>query len=262
MPDAGFNLGSYQKFIRFERKEVTEILIAGLVMGFIVSFARWGEGNTADLAVGFANLLLGVVMSLFILVVFSFASKVAAVKKGYLARFKISYGMVIASLVVAFLSYGAVWFFPVGGISMETERRLRIGMFRYQFNLKEQSIISFFGPLAVLHAALLIKTIAILTNFAFIPKLLLLDYLKMSVLFSILIMLPLPSLNGLHIFFDRPGKYFMFFGNILGTAVALFYIDNIFLSILVSLIFAGLFLFIGTKLMDSLNKVEAPAKKN
>lgn len=256
MPDAGFTLGSYQKFIRFEKKEVIELFIGALVMGFVVSFARWGDGATADLLVGFRNLLIGVLMSIVVLFVFSFASKVAAVKKGYLARFKISYGMVIASLVITFLTYGAIWFFPIGGITMETERRLRIGMFRYQFNLKEQSNISFFGPFGVLKAAFAIKILAILTNFAFIPKPMLLDFLKISVLFAIFVMLPFPSLNGLHIFFDRPGKYFMFFGATVGLSIAIFFIDNIFLSLLVALIFAALFLFLGSKLMDSLNAVK------
>ena len=260
MPDAGLSLGSYQKFVTFEKKEVSEIFIGALVMGFIAGFARWGAGNQVDFLLGIRNTLLGVGISLFVLFIFAFATKTSAVKRGYDAKFKLSYPMVIASMVIVFVSYGSIWFFPIGGVMMDTNKKLRLGMFRYQFNLKEQSLVNFFGPFAVLLSVFFIKTLASLTNFAFIPENILLDLIRISVMFSLLIMLPIPGLNGLNIFFERPGKYFMYLGVIVGLSISLFAIDNIFLSLLIGFIFAGVFLFLGLKLMDALN-AEKPKKK-
>jgi len=252
MPDLGMNLGNYQKLLTFDKKEIINLIIGAVIMGFIAGFTKWGQGKIVDFRYGLNNLLIYTTISLIILFFFAISTKIIAIKKGYIVTYSLSMPMIITSLVLAFLTYGTLWFFPVASIQVEHNKKLRLGFFRFQFNLKEQSMIAFFGPFTILCIAFLFKSFGMATNFILLDKEWMIEILKIAVLFSVQIMLPLPGLNGLLIFFERPGKYFLFFGLIIGLAISVFFIDNFLISILVAIVFSLLFFVVGNKLMDKL----------
>ncbi|MBN2881650.1 hypothetical protein JXM83_06395 [Candidatus Woesearchaeota archaeon] len=249
MPDQGFSLGTYHKHFKFDKKEVAIVLIVALVIGFITSFTKWGSDATPDVVVGLSNLFISTIISLVILLMFISVTKFTAIKRGYDVKIETSPIMIFISIMVSFISYGVVWFFPIMGLSISHNKKLRLGMFRYEANLKEMSMISFVGPFAILLMSFFFK---IFMNMAQIDSFWFAESIKIATFLAVYTMLPLPKMNGLHIIFDSREKYFMYFGTIIGLSLSVLLIDNLLLALVIAIIFSGLFFWLGMKLLEKI----------
>lgn len=250
MPSTGFNIATYVKYLKLEKNELKNFLIASIVLAFIISFTQWGEGNVARIEVGLLNFLVSFIISSTILGIFMFTSKIVALTRGYTANIVLSYPMILVSILVTFVSYGAFWFFPILGINLEHQKKLRLGMFRYELNLKEISLVAFSGPLGVLFMSFFLKLFIQFLNFdAFWFT----QAIKVAAAFSLFVMLPFPKTNGMLIFFDSREKYFMYLGVIVGFALSIFFIDNLLLILLSAILFSALFFYFGLKILEKIS---------
>jgi hypothetical protein len=246
MPDMYFDLGTYKKYLKFDKKEIRNLIISAIVIAFIVSFNEWGEGKTAELSVGLFNLSISFIITLAALLLFMFFCKGAAIKRGYSATLSMSNPMILISIMIAFFSYGTVWFFPFFGITVEHNKQLRLGMFRYQMNLKEIAFASFAGPFFLLLSAFILRWI-------FGTGSLMELVVKIFIAIAVYTMLPLPKTNGMNIFFNSRPKYFMYLGVVIGLALSVLFVDNFLLALLVAIGFSTLFLWAGMKLFEKIS---------
>jgi len=249
MPRTGIDISTYQKYLKIEKEELRSFFISTFILAFIISFTQWGVGDSAQINVGLYNLFISILISGAIISIFMFISKLVAISRGYTANIVISYLMVLTSLLVVFISYGKIWFFPILGINLEHQKKLRLGMFRYELNLKEISMVAFAGPLGLLFMSFFMRLFIEFLGFdAFWFS----QAIKVAAAFSLFTMLPFPKTNGMLIFFDSREKYFMYLGVIVGFALSIFFIDNLLLVLLTAIIFSALFFYFGLKLLEKI----------
>lgn len=201
---------------RFNKAEWLGLLGTVIITAFIFTFRDWGQ-DTFDLLQGLRNLIL---VSFIVAISFLFrlaCQKIYALSNGYQAEFKVWWVGSIIALVLAFLTSGRIPLILIGGMSVAFMVRQRLGQFRYGFSYFHNGAISAWGIIGNLIMAILF-TIGVL----FFPADSLAYYLFhkgliINIIMAICMLLPLPQLDGLNIFF---GSRFMYLGIILATILA------------------------------------------
>src|SRR4030042_1348365 len=101
--------GRIKEYFRFEKKEVTGIIISILIIAFIVSFKNWGT-DKFDVISGINNFFSAILIVALAYIVHISVQKIYALKMGYTADFTYSlYGLIIG-LVICFASNGFLFF--------------------------------------------------------------------------------------------------------------------------------------------------------
>lgn len=193
-----------KKFLRFDRHELTTILIAVFVTTFIFSFRDWGD-TSFNLGIGLQNFLLVFIVSL-ISFFFRFScQKIYGLSTGYNAKFKIWWAGLIITLVFAFLSAGRIPLILVGTMVSAFMIKQRLGEFRYGANYSENSMIGMWGLLGNLIMAILFSIGALIfpDNYFFGMGVFL------NIIMAFCALIPLPQLDGLSIFFGSRTIYMM-----------------------------------------------------
>ncbi len=191
-----------KKFLRFSKQEMITILIAVFVTAFIFSFRDWGE-DTFNLTLGLTNLFL-----VFLVAGFSFffrqsCQKIYALSTGYKAEFKIWWGGIAIALVFAFLSAGRIPLIIAGTMVSAFMIKQRLGEFRYGFSYGEASMTGMWGLLGNLIAAIFFSIGAY-----FLPGNYFFDMgVFLNIIMAFCSLIPLPQLDGLHIFFGSRAVY-------------------------------------------------------
>ncbi len=223
---AGFTY-HVKRYFSFSRDEWTALFITAVVMGFVLSFNKWGA-TTFDLSVGVKNLLLALSASVALLIVHVGAQKLAGIYYGV----KVAYGKytigLLVGVLVTLLSFGYLPLFFPGHLTYETIPNLRVGKFRAAMVKKwEIALIAFAGPLASLLLTIPFNLLQAATGLAVFHTL-----IVVSVLLAVFAMIPLPiiqtpnpytvymsrmesfegSTPGFDIFFSSPSWYFFLAG--------------------------------------------------
>ena len=189
-------------FLRYNPHELSGLAVAILITGFIFSFRDWGA-DTFDALIGLRNLFL-----VFIIAGISFffrtaCQKIYALNEGYKAEFKPWWMGMGLSLVLGLVTQG---YFPtilIGTMSVAFMVRQRLGEFRHAFSYWHNAIIAYWGMLGNLIMAVLFSI-----GVYFSPES---YFFNKGVLLNLIMaacsLLPLPQLDGLHIFFGSRKIY-------------------------------------------------------
>src|SRR3989344_5838616 len=138
--------------MQFSKTEITKIIIASIITGFVFSFNQWGD-ETFSLTIGLLNLSMAVFICLIIYTVHALSQKIAALKSACETEFdlitakkisyKISMGVPkylryigpIITILISLLSNGKALFIAIATFNEKVIRSKRIG-FKWT-NLKE-----------------------------------------------------------------------------------------------------------------------------
>jgi hypothetical protein len=221
--------GRIKEYFKFEKREVTGIVISVLIIAFILSFKDWGT-EKFDVVSGVNNLAATILIVSLAYIVHVSVQKIYALKMGYLAEFQYSlYGLIIG-LVLCFASNGFLFFLGSGEVQLRHVPRWRVGKFRYGLNYWDYAKISFAGPMANVFLAIFFKMLS-WTGSPLIEKAIL-----ANILIAIFSLVPVPGNDGLNLFFGSKPFYAFSVGTIVGISMLLLYVKIIWLSILMGFI--------------------------
>lgn len=208
----------------FTRRELRDLLIVVLVIGFTFSFCDWGPSGSCttqdfNFFVGLGNLILLLIIAGLSVGVHESAHRILALSIGMKSEFRIWWGGLISSIIIVFATSS---FLPrpislilPGGVVNAIIVRQRLGEFRYGTKYWDNGIIALYGPLANLALAALAK---LMLSFApqswFLQKL-----VFVNVIFAICTMLPFPQLDGISVLFAGRLLYVITFFAITGIGI-------------------------------------------
>ncbi|MBI5388972.1 hypothetical protein HZB01_01170 [Candidatus Woesearchaeota archaeon] len=221
-------------YFKFSPKEVQNIMISVVVMGFMVSFREWGITNEVNVYLGFFNWFNASLIILLTMIVWMTFCRLFSIIVGFRGEFKFWPGGLVFALIVTFVTRGYVWFlFLPGGLIVQHLTTHRIGYFRYGRNNQAYAIACMAGPIALIFLALFFRMLL-----GFFPENpLLIKAVAINLWFAVINMLPIPPLNGAHIFyFSRPLYAFL-----LGLFIAIGALLALNVSFWLTLIIAALF---------------------
>ncbi len=236
MGDLAYNI---KKYFRFEASEIRAIIIGVVVLGFIISFDEWGIGKEVDLYYGLRNFFNAILIMLLAMLVHISAQRIAALSVGFRAEYRIwMYGIIIG-VILAFFSGGKLWFLAAGGVIVHHMAGHRLGYFRYGLNYWPLGMIGISGPIANLALAIIFKILLI--NF---PENILLEKaMAVNIWYALFSMLPIPPLDGSHMFFASRPFYVFVFGAMIGLSVCIYFLGP-WISLFLGLLFGVLCLMI------------------
>jgi Zn-dependent protease len=189
------------KYFSFTRKEVSGIVVASIIFGFIVSYRDWGYGDEWELFVGLKNWINGSLISLLAILVHEAGHKFVGVMRGYKVETSIWWTGLFIALIVCFISRGHVWFFVLSAITLHHLSIQRLGKYRYGIRPIDLGMIALSGSLANIFLATFLQTLVLWfpslpLNAALVHKAFIINWAVAA--FNIL---PIPPLDGIHLFF-------------------------------------------------------------
>jgi hypothetical protein len=123
-----FELSSrMREYYAFTKKEVRDLAIAIFIIGFIFSFREWGTSGGVDVLLGFRNFVLMLFITALSFFVHQSVHRIYALFIGFKAEFKLWWGGLIASLILAFATNGIVQLVLPGGMVASLLVRHRLG---------------------------------------------------------------------------------------------------------------------------------------
>lgn len=175
-------------------KEVRDILLSVIVLGFIFSFGQWGE-NGFDLNAGLFNwfkacLVVGVAFA-----AHELAHKFVAQSYDAKAEYKMWPQGLLLSVFLTFISNGAMVFAAPGFVAISTAYFTRIGYKFVKLSLEEKGRIALSGPMAGLGVAVLAKIVQPL-----LPSTIFLQLVQINAWLALFNLIPFPPLDGSKVF--------------------------------------------------------------
>lgn len=203
-------------FFSFSKQEISGLIVAVLITGFVFSFRDWGI-ETLDLAIGLRNLFIASFVAAISFFLRISMQKIYALAKGYKTEFKIWWTGLIISLIVAFVSAGRLPLVLIGASVSSFMIKQRLGEFRYGFSHSENATIALWSVLGSLITATLFAA-----GLHFAPGSYLFNKgLLLNLIMALCALVPLPQLEGLQIYFGSRIKYFVGIFAVLLTSLLL-----------------------------------------
>jgi len=189
-------------FYRFSWQELSGLIVAIIVTGFIFSFRDWGV-EQFDLIIGLKNFIFVTFIAAISFIFRLSAQKIYGLSEGHKPEFKVWWTGLLVSLVIAFFSFGKLPLIFAGTMVSSFMVRQRLGEFRYGFSYRINGMIAMFGILGNLILAILfaIGVYAYPESFFFSKG------LWLNLIMAFCAVLPLPQLDGLNIFFGSRFLY-------------------------------------------------------
>lgn len=226
------------EYFQFSKQEVIALLSVIVITGFIFSFRDWG-GSSFDLGLGVQHLFLAVLLAGIAFFGRVAVQKIVGLSMGFQGTFTVWWTGVILSLLAAFVTKGVVTVILPGGLAMAMMVRHRLGEFRYGFNYWEQGLMTYAGSVGNVILALLFKVgLTVFPGSWFFQKGLLLN-----VVVALCAFLPLPRLDGLHLFYSSRLWYFFLYGIIIGISILIFF-ANVFYTLIGGIAIGALIWFL------------------
>lgn len=197
-----------KRHFRFSIKEVRDLFITIFVLAFV--FGYNDKSETFNAAHWGFNYLKMVIILFITVVVHEAGHKVAALEMGLRAEYKIWPTGLIIGIMFAFLTKGNWYIVLPGGMVLTHMAVQRIGHFRYGLNYITQGLLATAGPISNLVFATFFKTLAL---FHIMPDFFnLLTFINLY--YAIWTFLPLPNLDGIHMFYGSRLWYVFAFGTL------------------------------------------------
>src|SRR3989338_1013361 len=138
---------SLKRYANLRPQEARALIYSILVIGFIITFRKWGISKDIDFFYGFVNLLGGLLIAGITLYGRLMLQKAAALGAEFQAEYKMwSLGLLIA-LILAFLTNGNLWFLIPGGIYLHFMPGHRLGWVRYGLSYFGVGVVALFGTI-------------------------------------------------------------------------------------------------------------------
>jgi Zn-dependent protease len=223
-----------KRYFKFSRKEKKDLLIVTFVLGFIFSFRDWGSG-AVDIATGVRNLVIAIIVAALSVLVHESAHRIGGLWIGFKAEFRMWWGGLIGSLIIAFVSLGHIPLVLPGGVVNNLMVRHRLGEFRYGVNYWDNGLVALYGPLSNLFLAFIGKFfLDFFPQSYFLEKLFILN-----ILFAVCTLLPLPNLDGINVFFGSRMMYIIGYAAVIAVSLLLYLpkVLSVPLAALIALIF-------------------------
>ena len=211
----------------FSKEEIKQIVITSLMIGFVWSFGKWGEGNTVNFLEGIINLGLGCLYALIGIVFNQTGQRTLSVYYGYDPSYEYGILGLMIALVITFASRGLLIFFLPGAINIRHLTASRLGEFRYYTNDWEWAKICFIGPFLNILLVMLLSP--------FKSNQIIFDLMIMNIFFAIYALIPLPGNLGLHLFYPHI-HFWTFTVAMVITATLLVFFLPIWVTLLASII--------------------------
>ncbi|MFO8016596.1 MAG: hypothetical protein R6U32_05815 [Candidatus Woesearchaeota archaeon] len=209
-----------KKYYGFSPEELRAIAVGVLVIAFVISFNEWGV-NEFNLAYGLRNLFNAILIVLLSFLIHISAQRVAGLFSGFLVEYRPwLYGLGIA-LILTIVSRGNLWFIAPGGIAVYHMTGHRLGSFRYGLNFWPLGLTGIAGPIGTVLLAIFFKLLLYVSP----GNVLLQKALVFNIWYAILTMLPIPPLDGSHMFFASRLFYVFSYGCIIGLCVSLYFFN-------------------------------------
>lgn len=226
-----------QNHFRMNKQEIYSFFIATVIVAFIVGF---DDKNPTFVFVDWIfNLFNTWILAIFS-IFFAFAvQKIYALQKGYNTSFKLSKLGLLLGLLLSVFTLGRFWYILiVFTIGITHIVGLRLGEFTRGPNFKEMGTIAMMAPMSSIFLAVVFKLLSNLSN----------SYLlQLGIIFNIAFalsnILPIPPLNGHHLFYASRIRYIFLVAFIVSLGVLLLTL-NIFWSILLAIIGAAIIGFL------------------
>lgn len=218
-----------KRYFPFSKSELNSFLLIVLVFAVIFSFDKWGV-DKFDFLLGIKNLLIALVIVLAGVFVHHAAQRIAALAFGYKAEHKVWWTGLLVSFFVTLLTNGK---FPVFAASSVMPRILPAHRLGKPFKMMQSHIgfIALSGPLA----NIIVAAIAGLFPGALAAKIVL-----FNILFAAFSLLPLPPLDGAHVFFASRLTYVFIACTIIGFALIAGFVPISTLAALLLAVFIGI----------------------
>lgn len=220
-----------KKYFSFSESEIRALGISILVMAFIFSAARGGPEDVFVASYWVKNFFVGMLIAMLALIVHQTAQRVVGLSVGFRVEYRLWLYGIFIGLVIAVISKGAIWFLAPGGILVYHMAGHRLGSFRYGLNYWPLGMTGLAGPLANIGLALIFKVLLVVAP----GNIVLLDALKFNLYFAVFSMLPVPPLDGSHLFFASRMTYVFAFCAMVAGAIAMFFL-GIFVSLLLAVV--------------------------
>ena len=226
-------------YFGFDKQEVSPLIIAILITGFIFSFRDWGV-EQFNLAIGLKSLITVIIIAA-ISFFFRFScQKIYGLSQGYKVQFRVWWAGLVIALVIAFVTIGRLPLVLIGGAFASFIVKQRLGEFRYGMSHTQRGVIAVWGILGNLIMAILFAIGAY-----FVPQSFFFNkgvILNLIMGFSALI--PLRQLDGLAIFFSSRILYYIIIFTVLLATVLL--VTKTKIGLLLAIIIASIVLIIYT----------------
>jgi len=211
-----------RKYFKFEKTEIRNIIIISLIFGFIASYRAWGEG-AAFVSVGLKNLFNSILIVISAIIVHESAHKLAGVIRGHKVKISAWWPGIFGALILCIVSRGKLWFFGLSGIFLQRLPSQKLGKYRYDTRKLDISMVALAGPMANIVLATFLKTLVLWfptlpLNTALIHQAFLINWV-----IAICNLLPIPPLDGVHIFFQSRLLFITIFGFILGYGILIYF---------------------------------------
>jgi hypothetical protein len=178
-----------EKF-KFSSYEIKSLIVTIFVLGFILSFTKWGL-QAFDAGTGIRNLVMTTIVVALSILVKLIVQKFVALKKGI----EIEYspwpiGLIIGAIFI-FITNGSFIFLAVGTISFNIIERLRVGQKFQQLTHGEMGWISGLGPIVNILLAMVFKALSSISGISVFMN----DAMLINIWLAVFGILPLPLMT-------------------------------------------------------------------
>jgi len=218
----------FKKHLKFDSDELRDILIVGIIFGFIVALGfNSGIANTFSRTEWVSYMIDMTVFSLILMFVFVLLLKMIGIALGYEVRFKLWYLGLLLGVFGGFITQGTLYMLLAGTSIVKPISHLRVGKYFGNYVLRDDAWINFLAFAGILVFALIIKPFTQINPIFN-------TFISMSVGLVLFGMLPLPFVPGGKIFFASHFLYLFSVGYLLLFAATLMF------STFIVALFAGL----------------------
>lgn len=231
MPPMGSLSYAIKEHFTFSAEEIRALVIGILLSAFMYSFDDWGV-QAFSVGEGLRNLFDAMLIATLAFLVHQSAQRIVALGVGFKVEYRIwMYGLIIG-LALTLVTRGKLWLFAPGGIIVYHMVGHRLGSFRYGLNYWPLGMIGLVGPLSNLALAMLFKLLLLLAP----TNILLQKALVFNIWLALFTMLPIPPLDGSHLFWASRMVYVFMVGAVIGMSLALFFL-GVFAAIILGILF-------------------------
>jgi hypothetical protein len=210
-------------------KQWKHYIVTVLIIAFIIGFNdRSGNGMGVEY---FSNMLLSFLIVAFSIFFSNLVSRIHSAMIGYKSQYNFSINGLLVGIMLAFVSNGFFWYLSPGYHIVRLDKTGRLGQYRYGLKMCDWSRTAASGSFAYILLAL-IAYLSARGN----PVVDL--FVKINIMLGLYSMLPFPENNGLNIFFGQRSLYFFTLFAMLAVLLAMRFLNNIFLIIVIGVIVA------------------------
>ncbi|MEM4247381.1 MAG: hypothetical protein QXR48_02920 [Candidatus Woesearchaeota archaeon] len=179
-----------KRYFPFSSTEWGSFAILVIVFAFIWSFTQWGTAKF-DIAEGLKNFLKAIIMLGIVVFVHHAAQRLYGIFFGYRIEHRVWWAGLVGCVLAVLLSNGKVMIFAASAMRAHFLAVHRIGEHRYGPSIFQIGLVAFSGPIAAVIVSVLLRLLAP-TIFS--------SVFEFSLLFALYCLIPIPPLDGVHVF--------------------------------------------------------------